>query len=69
MFNKIIISLIFAIALGFFNISPVLAQDEDLLGVDYASYSGLESQDIRYSIGKIIRNHSIMVAFTFLTSV
>ncbi|OGH58702.1 MAG: hypothetical protein A2725_03330 [Candidatus Magasanikbacteria bacterium RIFCSPHIGHO2_01_FULL_33_34] len=51
----IIFSLLFFISLGFFVISPVVATEDDLLGVNYARYSGLENRDIRYSIGSIIQ--------------
>lgn len=53
--NKIIISLVFLITLSFFVVTPVMAGEEDLLGVGYAKYSGLENRDIRYSIGSIIQ--------------
>ncbi|MDP2684452.1 MAG: hypothetical protein Q8P20_05345 [bacterium] len=53
--NKIIISLLFIFTLSFFNIFPVFAVQDDILGVKYAEYSGLENRDIRYSIGVIIQ--------------
>ena|SRR3989338_2016093 len=40
---------------GLFLYQPVMAQEEDLLGVEYGKYSGLEPTDIRYSIANIIR--------------
>ncbi|OGH76838.1 MAG: hypothetical protein A2373_04230 [Candidatus Magasanikbacteria bacterium RIFOXYB1_FULL_40_15] len=56
MLKKIIVSLGLIAVLGFFGVGQVTAQEEkDLLGVDYAKYSGLENQDIRYSIGSIIQ--------------
>ena len=53
LFTALFMGLVF-FALFLFTISPALAQ-EDLLGVEYGKYSGLEPTDIRYSIANIIR--------------
>lgn len=55
MTKKIIIFISLVTFLNFLFIHPVFAAKEDLLGVGYAKYSGLENRDIRYSIGAVIQ--------------